>query len=154
MTDPSLTPEQQQRQRWMYTLAHADIDELQAFEQQLKQAAYSLIRPPETGMALVRARMGGTGRAYNQGEMTVTRCVVRTAEGCTGYSYIAGRNGRHAELAALADAHLQGEARTHWLAALIEPLEQQRKTRLAAREAEHAGTRVDFFTLARGEDNA
>lgn len=139
------------RQRWMGVLARAGGD-LHSFEPVLKDADYRLIRAPEVGMTLVRGRMGGTGSAFNLGEMSVTRCVVRLADGRTGYSYVAGRDKRHAELAALADAHLQGSQRQHWLQQLIEPLAQAQAARRAAQAAEIATTKVEFFTLLRGED--
>ena len=103
-------------------------------------------------MTLVRGRMGSTGSPFNLGEMTVTRCVVRLADGRTGYSYVAGRDKRHAELAALADAHLQGADAAAWQARLIEPLARTQAERRAAQEAEIATTKVEFFTLVRGED--
>ncbi len=139
------------RQRWMGVLARAGGD-LHNFEPVLKDADYRLIRAPEVGMTLVRGRMGGTGSAFNLGEMSVTRCVVRLADGRTGYSYVAGRDKRHAELAALADAHLQGSQQQRWLQQLIEPLAQAQAARRVARAAEIATTKVEFFTLLRGED--
>lgn len=139
------------RQRWMGVLARAG-SALDSHEAALKDSAYQLIRSPEVGMTLVRGRMGGTGSAFNLGEMTVTRCVVRLADGRTGYSYLAGRDKRRAELAALADAHLQGADAAAWQARLIEPLARTQAERRAAQEAEIATTKVEFFTLVRGED--
>ena len=139
------------RQRWMGVLARAG-SALEDFAPALKDGAYQLIRAPEIGMTLVRGRMGGTGNAFNLGEMTVTRCVVRIADGITGYSYIAGRNKAHAELAALADAHLQGPKQAHWLTTLIEPLAAAQNAERAAKAAKAAATQVEFFTLVRGED--
>ncbi|GHU14390.1 phosphonate metabolism protein PhnG [Betaproteobacteria bacterium] len=147
-------PETQKRQQWMYALSHARLAELEVFEPQLKAAAWQLIRPPEIGMAMVRGRMGASGAPFNLGEMTVTRCVVRNHENRTGYSYIAGRSKKHAELAALADAHLQGERQADWLSDLIEPLNAQRRARVSRQAAEAAQTKVDFFTLVRGENDA
>jgi len=103
-------------------------------------------------MTLVRGRMGGTGAPFNLGEMSVTRCVVRLADGRTGYSYLAGRDKAHAELAALADAHLQGSQQARWLSELIEPLARAHAARRAQKDAETAATKVEFFTLVRGED--
>ncbi|MDR3054779.1 MAG: phosphonate C-P lyase system protein PhnG [Zoogloeaceae bacterium] len=148
------TLEVKARQRWMYALAHAKLSELEVFEPALKAAAWQLIRPPETGMAMLRGRMGATGASFNLGEMTVTRCVVRNHENRTGYSYIAGRGKKHAELAALADAHLQGERQAFWLGEMIESLTAQRHARVSQQEKEAARTQVDFFTLARGENDA
>ena len=104
-----------ERQHWIGVLARARRSELQPHEAALRDIEYQLIRAPEIGMTLVRGRMGGNGAPFNVGEMSVTRCVVRLADGRTGYSYLAGRDKVHAELAALADAHLQGAQQRHWL---------------------------------------
>ena len=154
ITPDAGTPEVKTRQCWMYALAHATLSELEVFEPTLKAAAWQLIRPPEIGMAMVRGRMGATGAAFNLGEMTVTRCVVRNHENRAGYSYIAGRSKKHAELAALADAHLQGERQAFWLDGMIESLNAQRHARISRQDKEAARTKVDFFTLARGENDA
>jgi len=139
------------RQRWMGVLARAGVT-LAAYEAVLRDADYRLIRAPEIGMCLVRGRMGGSGNPFNLGEMSVTRCVVRLADGRTGYSYVAGRDKQHAELAALADAHLQGPEQQHWLSRLIEPLAAAQRAQQAAKAAETATTQVEFFTLVRGDD--
>ncbi|RIZ50239.1 phosphonate C-P lyase system protein PhnG [Pseudomonas aeruginosa] len=147
-SDPTIAA----RQRWMGVLARARREELDAHADALRDADYHLLRAAETGMTLVRGRMGGTGSPFNLGEMTVTRCVVRLGDGRTGYSYVAGRDKRHAELAALADAHLQGADAAAWQARLIEPLARTQAERRAAQDAEIATTKVEFFTLVRGED--
>ncbi|WP_313473254.1 phosphonate C-P lyase system protein PhnG [Stutzerimonas kunmingensis] len=146
------TREQSPRQRWMAVLARANAAELAPFERALRDCTYQLVRPAEIGMTLVRGRMGGTGAPFNLGEMSVTRCVVRLADGSTGYSYRAGRDKCQAELAALADAHLQGAQQSRWLNELIEPLAAAQARRAAQKAAETATTRVEFFTLLRGED--
>ena len=148
VTDPAIAA----RQRWIGVLAQVVGDELSRHESALRDAEYQLIRAPEIGMTLVRGRMGGTGAPFNVGEMTVTRCVVRLADGRTGYSYLAGRDKPRAELAALADAHLQGPQQAHWLSELIEPLAQAQARRRADQDAETAASKVEFFTLVRGED--
>ena len=149
---PATDPATATRQRWIGVLARAARDELTPYESALRDAEYQLIRAPEIGMTLVRGRMGGTGAAFNVGEMTVTRCVVRLADGRTGYSYLAGRDKPRAELAALADAHLQGPQQTHWLNTLIEPLAQAQARRRAEQDAATAASKVEFFTLVRGEN--
>ena len=140
------------RQHWMGVLARSHRAELLAHEAALRDADYQLIRAPEIGMTLVRGRMGGSGAPFNVGEMTVTRCVVRLADGRTGFSYVAGRDKTHAELAALADAHLQGARQAHWIIDLIDPLAHAQDLRRARQQAETAATKVDFFTLVRGEN--
>ena len=149
---PATDPATATRQRWIGVLARAQGDELRRHESALRDAEYQLIRAPETGMTLVRGRMGGTGAPFNVGEMTVTRCVVRLADGRTGYSYLAGRDKPRAELAALADAHLQGAQQRHWLDTLVEPLAQAQALRRAEQDAATAASKVEFFTLVRGED--
>jgi len=149
---PALPAEHLARQQWIGVLAHARSADLQPHEAALRDAEYQLIRAPEIGMTLVRGRMGGTGAPFNVGEMTVTRCVVRLADGRTGYSYLAGRDKVHAELAALADAHLQGAQQAHWLKELIEPLTRAQAARRAEKEAETAATKVEFFTMVRGDN--
>ena len=139
------------RQRWMGILARARREELAAHAGELCAGPYEILRAPETGMIMTRGRLGGTGNAFNLGEMTVTRCVVRLKDGRMGHAWRAGRDKRATELAALADAHLQGEARSRWLSALIAPLEAAQQARQAAAAADTAATRVDFFTLVRGE---
>lgn len=141
----------QDRQQWMGVLARAG-SQLDAYGEQLRASAYRLIRPPEIGMVMVRGRIGASGAAFNLGEMTATRCVVQLENGRTGHSYVAGRSKRHAELAALADAHLQGERRQHWLDSLVTPLAQQQSAQRASKAAQSAATKVDFMTLVRGED--
>ena len=71
-----------------------------------------MIRPPETGLVMLRGRMGGTGGAFNLGEATVTRCAVRTAKGHEGHAYVMGRNHGHAKIAAVCDALLQDESQS------------------------------------------
>jgi len=144
------------RRRWMGILAKAPVARLEATWTMLPEApAYTLLRPAEIGSALVRARAGGTGARFNLGEMTLTRCAVRL-DGTpprTGFGYVAGRDKRHAELAAVFDALLQDPARAEALeGALLAPLAEAQEAARTARSREAAATRVDFFTLVRGED--
>jgi alpha-D-ribose 1-methylphosphonate 5-triphosphate synthase subunit PhnG len=141
------------RQRWMATLAKAEPAFLEQLIDRLEiLSAHHCVRPPETGMVMVQARAGGTGRVFNFGETTVTRCTVTTQAGFTGHAYIMGRNRRHAELAALMDAHLNDPATAaDIMTTVVEPLETewQRRANLAA--ARTAATKVDFFTMVRGK---
>lgn len=115
--------------------------------------AYARLRGPETGLVMVRGRAGGSGRPFNLGEMTVTRCSVRTDDGRLGHAYVGGRRPDHAERAAVVDALLQDPARRDvLLGEIIEPLEKQELERREARARESAATKVDFFTMVRGED--
>lgn len=112
--------------------------------------AYTWLRPPETGLVMVRGRIGGTGAKFNLGEMTVTRCTLRIDGGLTGYACVRGRDARHAELAAIVDAMMQGVAhRIEIESSIIAPLDRLHDARrqLAARKA--AATKVEFSTVAR-----
>jgi alpha-D-ribose 1-methylphosphonate 5-triphosphate synthase subunit PhnG len=98
---------------------------------------------------MVRGRAGGGGAPFNLGEMTVTRCTVRTEEGQVGHAYIAGRDAEKAKLAALLDALLQQPDRTSLLRErVVAPLEQKQRARREAIARKAAATRVQFFTLA------
>lgn len=135
----------------MSALAKATPQRLHALWQSLGTAPeYRVLRAPESGLMMVRGRVGGTGNRFNLGEMTVSRCVIRLSSGETGFSYRAGRDRRAAEIAALADALLQTPA---WNAVIsermISPLlsEQQGEREQVARRS--AATKVDFFTMTR-----
>ncbi|WP_312996812.1 phosphonate C-P lyase system protein PhnG [Leclercia sp.] len=143
------------RQHWMAVLAHSQPAALTARMSALSLTpAYERIRAPETGLVQIQARMGGTGARYFAGDATLTRTVVRLASGTLGYSYLLGRNKTHAEQCAVIDALLQEAPHFQTLMeTLIAPLEADRAARLAARQAEINTSRVDFFTLVRG-DNA
>ncbi|HTY66011.1 MAG TPA: phosphonate C-P lyase system protein PhnG [Alphaproteobacteria bacterium] len=143
-----------QRRRWMGVLARAARGDLEAAWQGLDaRPAYTHVRRPETGLVLVRGRAGGTGAAFNLGEMTMTRCAVRVetpARRVVGLSFVAGRDIRHAELAAVFDALLQDPARHAEIeAAVIGPIEGRLNAARRERAAEIAATKVDFFTLVR-----
>jgi len=108
------------------------------------------LRRAETGAVMVRGRMGGSGQPFNMGEMTVTRATVRLADGTVGFGYTAGREHRKAELVALLDAAFQ---RDPTLAArLLPPLEQALAEARQQDGRKAAATKVDFFTLVRGDN--
>lgn len=142
------------RRHWMGVLANAPGKALeQAWEALAEKPGYALLRPPQTGLAMVRSRIGGTGRRFNLGEMTLTRCAVTTDHGIMGLGYVAGRDAKKAELAAVFDALLQDDARREaLLASVIVPLKQDRQERRQRVLNEAAPSKVDFFTLVRGED--
>jgi alpha-D-ribose 1-methylphosphonate 5-triphosphate synthase subunit PhnG len=134
------------RRRWMAVLARADADELDECLGALPP--YRVLRGPEAGLVMVRGRTGGGGSPFNLGEMTATRCTVRTDAGFVGHAYVAGRNERRAELAALADALLQDPLRqASLLDEVIEPLAATQQARRDAVAAKAAATRVQFFAM-------
>ncbi len=134
------------RRRWMAVLARADAVELCARLGTVP--AYRVLRGPEAGLVMVRGRTGGGGAPFNLGEMTATRCTVRADTGCVGHAYIAGRNERLAELAALMDALLQDPTRQNaLLEEVIEPLAAMQQAQRDAVSAKAAATRVQFFAM-------
>ncbi|HHB1426058.1 TPA: phosphonate C-P lyase system protein PhnG [Serratia odorifera] len=141
------------RQRWMSVLAHSQPAQLRSHWQALNlNPRYQLLRTPEIGLAQLQGRMGATGRRFVLGDMTVTRSVVQLDNGGHGYSYIAGRDKAHAELCALADALLQQpEHHERLQQRLIEPLAALQQEQRQLRSRAVASSRVDFFTLVRGE---
>ena len=143
------------RQRWMRVLAHSQPAALSARMSALSLAPdYDTLRAPEIGLVQIQARMGGTGERFFAGDATLTRAAIRLNSGTLGYSYVLGRDKAHAERCAVIDALLQEQPYFQTLMEiLIAPLEADRAARIAARQAEVNTSRVDFFTLVRG-DNA
>lgn len=141
------------RQRWMSVLAKADAAAVAALWQQMDPPAYGLLRRPEVGMVMVRGRAGGDGAAFNLGEMTVTRCSIRLEDtGAVGHAWVAGRDLHHAEQAAVFDALLQDDSRRSYLEArVIAPLEAALAAKRAAATTKTAATKVEFFTMVRGD---
>ena len=143
------------RQRWMSVLSHSDPANIAEKMVALNIIAdYKTIRAPETGLVQLQGRMGGTGERFFAGDATLTRAAVRLSNGTVGYSWVLGRDKAHAERCAVIDALMQQPAHFQTLLeTLITPLEADRTARIAARQAEINASRVDFFTLVRG-DNA
>jgi alpha-D-ribose 1-methylphosphonate 5-triphosphate synthase subunit PhnG len=142
------------RRSWMRVLALSAWHDVEPLTKGFSEVACETIRPPETGLVMLRGRIGGTGSPFNLGEATVTRCSVRMANGLEGHAYIMGHNQEHAKAAAICDALLQDDDRHDKVAtAVIEPLRSSlnKRRELAARKA--AATKVDFFTLVRGDND-
>jgi len=142
------------RRRWMAVLAQASPDELERrWRETPTRPPHRLLRPPETGLVMVRGRAGGTGMRFNVGEMTVTRCAVEVDGGAVGVGYVRGRNRRHAELAAVLDALLQDPARHDELErVVVAPLADAQAARRRAAAERVAPSKVEFFTMVRGDD--
>jgi alpha-D-ribose 1-methylphosphonate 5-triphosphate synthase subunit PhnG len=142
----------EQRRTWMATLSRATQEALEAhWAMVVDPPPLAMLKPPETGLVMVRARSGDTGAEFNLGEMTMTRCVVRSAEGAQGHAYIAGRALRQAEIAARFDALLQiADRREVLMARVIAPLAAAQEERRQRRWNDAVGTRVDFLTVVRG----
>lgn len=138
------------RKTWMATLAKAAPARLADLLPDLPP--HSVLRQPEIGAVMVRGRVGGTGTAFNLGEMTVTRASVRLETGEVGHAWVQGRDKGHALRAAAVDALLQTSRAAEVTAQVLQPLEDEARARRERRAAKAAGTKVDFFTMVRGED--
>lgn len=146
--DPNAT-----RKEWLSVLAKADADAVGALWAEMGLAPeHSVLRAPEIGAVMVRGRAGAVGAPFNMGEMTVTRASVRLATGEVGHGYVQGRSKDHARTAALVDALMQTDQAGVVEAGVLTPLRDAASTRRATRAAKAAATKVDFFTIARGED--
>jgi alpha-D-ribose 1-methylphosphonate 5-triphosphate synthase subunit PhnG len=137
------------RRRWMALLARTKANHIAALLGNCGALpTHTILRGPESGLVMVRGRAGGGGSAFNLGEMTVTRCTVRTGNGFVGHAYVAGREERRAELAALVDALMQDQDRSANIETnVIAPLEQQQAEHRAGRASKAAATRVQFFAM-------
>lgn len=146
--------QQTDRQRWLSVLAHSSAALLETHWQALNlQPAFTLIRPAEIGLTRLQARMGATGKRFVMGDATVTRAVVQLSDGTLGYSYLLGRDKVHAERCALLDALLQQpETRQLLEEKIITPLAAWRDEQRQLRAREIASSKVDFFTLVRGDN--
>ena len=112
-----------------------------------------ILRGPETGLVTARGRIGGGGAPFNTGEATVTRATVRLPSGQIGHAYALGRDKEKVRLAAILDAAWCAEGtRAAVEEKIVAPLQRLRAEADAKRRAETAATKVDFFTMVRGED--
>lgn len=143
-----------ERESWMSILAKAHFLTLEKLWSSV-QSNYSskILRKPETGLLMVRGRIGGSGAPFNTGEATITRCSVTNEDGHIGHAYILGRNHEHAKIAAEIDAALQNiSSQPELFEKIIEPLKRSSEKQRRKKRAKAAATKVDFFTVVRGED--
>lgn len=133
-------------------LAHADADALNAaWASWENRPGVEMIRGPETGLIMLRGRTGGGGAPFNMGEATVSRASVRIETGEVGHGYCLGRDADKARLIAIIDALFQREP-TNIDFAILRPLRDRAYAEDKQRREETAATKVEFFTMVRGED--
>ncbi len=141
------------RQAAMTLCAEATRRELEVVLATLEPLpAASDLRPVETGLVMARGRMGGDGAPFNLGEMTVTRAAVRLDGGATGFAYHLGRDASKARLAAVIDALWQSQGQREAVETALAPIAARLAREEAIRARRTAATRVNFFTMVRGED--
>ena len=143
---------QAQRKAAMAVLAHSDAAEIACRLGAIAVPPHENLREPENGLVMVRGRIGGDGAPFNLGEATVSRAAVRLATGEVGFGYTLGRDREKARMIALCDALVQSSEFTDAVEAnVLAPLRAAMDSRRNRKAAETAATRVDFYTLVRGE---
>ncbi|MDA9412842.1 phosphonate metabolism protein PhnG [Bradyrhizobium sp. CCBAU 45384] len=136
----------------MAVLAHAEAGEIAACLRTIPLPGHQDLREPENGLVMLRGRVGGDGAPFNLGEATVSRAAVRLASGEVGFGYTLGRNSEKARLIALCDALVQSpDFGVAVERDVIAPLREQLMVRRKQQAEETAATKVDFYTMVRGE---
>ena len=152
MTADNQTSKQAQRQAAMTVLAHSDAVEIARHLETIALPVHENLREPENGLVMVRGRTGGDGAPFNLGEATVSRAAVRLASGEVGFGYTLGRDRQKAQLIALCDALIQTTDHADTIETkVLAPLRAAMIAERNRKAAETAATRVDFYTLVRGE---
>ncbi len=142
-----------ERKAWLSLMAKSPDGALtELFAKETSGGDFEWLRRPEIGSVMVRGRVGATGAPFNLGEMTVTRCSLKLATGEVGHGYVQGRRKEDAQSAALVDALMQTSAAEGLRDRVLTPLSQQMTAVKEQRARKAAATKVDFFTMARGED--
>src|SRR6201995_5221304 len=152
MTATDETGKQAQRKAAMAVLAHCDAADIADCLDAVALPAHENLREAENGLLMVRGRIGGDGAPFNLGEATVSRAAVRLSTGEVGFGYTLGRDRDKAHMIALCDALVQSAAFADDVETrVIAPLRAMVAARRDRRAAETAATRVDFYTMVRGE---
>ncbi len=154
MNEYAPPPGDSRRRAALAVLVRADARELAtAWNALSPQPSFETVRRPETGLVMARGRIGGGGAAFNFGEVTVTRCAVKMASGEVGFGHVLGRDLKRAELVACFDALLQSDRyRAYVEEKLLGPVAARAAAEDELKRRQTAATRVNFFTMVRGDD--
>ena len=143
---------QARRKAAMAVLAHSDATAIAGHLGTIALPVHENLREPESGIVMVRGRIGGDGAPFNFGEATVSRAAVRLASGVVGFGYALGRDRQKARMIALCDALIQAPGHADAVETkVLAPLRAAVVSERNRRAAETAATRVDFYTMVRGE---
>lgn len=146
-------PAKERRRQRMSLLAHASASEFSAAWAALGSSPEVIdLRGPETGLVMLTGRIGGDGARFNLGEATVSRSTVRLASGQVGFGQLLGTDRSRARDAAIFDALADTEEGLPVVERLCTTVQARLTDERLQQQAETASTRVDFFTLVRGED--
>lgn len=153
MTAAAPNDPQTRRQRAMAVLADTTAAEIASRLEALDVPAHEQLRAPENGLVMLRGRIGGDGAPFNLGEATMSRAAVRLKSGEVGFGYTLGRDGEKARLIALCDALIQTDEFADIVEAkVLTPLRARVQTERQRKASQTAATKVDFYTLVRGEN--
>ena len=148
----------QHRREWLRLLSKTPIAELKSSWKGANPGTdFQTLRSAEVGLAMIQGRADGTGRPFNLGEATITRCVVRCSDSANdapllGVGYTLGRDKLRAQLIAQFDALFQDSALGEGLQEGILPqFAKRRQSEQSTAAQKAAATRVEFFTMVRGE---
>jgi alpha-D-ribose 1-methylphosphonate 5-triphosphate synthase subunit PhnG len=143
---------QARRKTAMLVLAHTGAAEIARCLETIGVPAHEDLREPENGLVMLRGRIGGDGAPFNLGEATVSRAAVRLATGEVGFGYVLGRDRQKAQMIALCDALVQSDQFASAVEAnVVAPLRAAMVSDQSRKAQETAATRVDFYTMVRGE---
>jgi alpha-D-ribose 1-methylphosphonate 5-triphosphate synthase subunit PhnG len=152
MTVTDETSGQARRKAAMAVLAHSEAADIAGWLDAIALPLHENLREPENGLVMVRGRIGGDGAPFNLGEATVSRAAVRLASGEIGFGYVLGRDREKAQMIALCDAMMQSADHADAVERqVLAPLRAAVASERKRRAAETAATRVDFYTMVRGE---
>lgn len=141
-----------ERKAAMAVLAHSNAADIARSLDAIALPVHENLREAENGLLMVRGRIGGDGAPFNLGEATVSRAAVRLSTGEVGFGYTLGRDRQKAQMIALCDALIQSVDHAGPVEAkVLAPLRAQLTAERKRRAKETAATRVDFYTLVRGE---
>jgi alpha-D-ribose 1-methylphosphonate 5-triphosphate synthase subunit PhnG len=141
------------RRAALAVLTQARVDEIEQGLEAVGPVDHVELRAAETGLVMLRGRIGGDGDPFNLGEATVTRAAVQIASGEVGFAYILGRDQRKARLCAVCDALWQSKKHRDAVEqCVLAPVRTRLEAERACQRAQTAATKVDFLTLVRGED--
>ena len=123
------------RKSWLSLMAKSSSEDIKTCWKKAElDCAAEIIRMPEIGTVMVKGRQGGNGAAFHLGEMSVTRCSIKTEAGIIGHGYHQGD---------------QFQIVNDKIFTILSNIEAGKIQNLTAKAA---ATKVDFFTMVRGED--
>ena len=138
------------RQDWLSVLVRVPKDELiKAANQWIFSVV--ILKSPEVGLMMTNGRIHSTGGSFHVGEVSLTKCVLKDAEGHLGYGHILGRSHQQAHAVAMFDLALQRLDTSESAIQQLEKWRQQIDELTSQESARVEATRVDFFTMVRGE---